>query len=134
MKKTLKVLPTMATVLAIAVSLARDPDSGINWVMVVNGEQGFHAASSAGGARHVDRPNAHRRGDRQRRRQRRAPPHRARNHRQGDGAPVATVTQTIFCRGDGGFGGPPRRRRRRIRFRRARRTWCAISARARKWR
>jgi acyl dehydratase len=24
------------------------------------------------------------------------------------GAPIATVTQTIFCRGDGGFGGPPR--------------------------
>jgi acyl dehydratase len=24
------------------------------------------------------------------------------------GEPVATVTQTTFCRGDGGFGGPPR--------------------------
>jgi acyl dehydratase len=24
------------------------------------------------------------------------------------GAPIGTVTQTIFCRGDGGFGGPPR--------------------------
>ncbi len=24
------------------------------------------------------------------------------------GAPVATLYQTTFCRGDGGFGGPPR--------------------------
>src|SRR4029077_4318148 len=24
------------------------------------------------------------------------------------GEPIATVTQTTFCRGDGGFGGPPR--------------------------
>ena len=40
-EKNLKVLPTMATVLAHSGSLARNPDSGINWVMVVNGEQGF---------------------------------------------------------------------------------------------
>ena len=40
-EKDLKVLPTMATVLAHSGSLARNPDSGINWVMVVNGEQGF---------------------------------------------------------------------------------------------
>ena len=31
----------MATVLAHSGSLARNPDSGIDWVMVVNGEQGF---------------------------------------------------------------------------------------------
>ena len=40
-EKNLKVLPTMATVLAHSGSLARNPHSGINWVMVVNGEQGF---------------------------------------------------------------------------------------------
>ena len=40
-EKNLKVLPTMATVLAHSGSLARNPDSGIDWVMVVNGEQGF---------------------------------------------------------------------------------------------
>ena len=40
-EKDLKALPTMATVLAHSGSLARNPDSGINWVMVVNGEQGF---------------------------------------------------------------------------------------------
>ena len=33
------------------------------------------------------------------------------------GEPIATITQTMFCRGDGGFGGPPRENAaRRIRF------------------
>jgi len=27
---------------------------------------------------------------------------------KASGAPIATVTQTTFCRADGGFGGPPR--------------------------
>src|SRR5580658_7777533 len=40
-EKNLKVLPTMATVIGHSGSLARNPDSGIDWVMVVNGEQGF---------------------------------------------------------------------------------------------
>jgi acyl dehydratase len=107
-EKDLKVLPTMATVLAHSGSLARNPDSGIDWVMVVNGEQGFtlHRPLAAHGTligrtRIVDvidkgagkgalllteREIAD----------------------KATGAPVATVTQTIFCRGDGGFGGPPR--------------------------
>src|SRR5579872_7526124 len=51
-EKNLKVLPTMATVLAHSGSLVRNPDSGINWVMVVNGEQGFtlHRPLAAEGA------------------------------------------------------------------------------------
>src|SRR5271167_4927181 len=40
-EKDLKVLPTMATVIGHSGSLVRHPDTGINWVMVVNGEQGF---------------------------------------------------------------------------------------------
>src|ERR1700728_5183653 len=40
-EKDLKVLPTMATVIGHSGSLARNPDSGINWLMAVNGEQGF---------------------------------------------------------------------------------------------
>src|ERR1700677_5162141 len=48
-EKNLKVLPTMATVLAHSGSLARNPDSGINWVMVVNGEQGFTLEGPLGG-------------------------------------------------------------------------------------
>jgi acyl dehydratase len=107
-EKNLKVLPTMATVLAHSGSLVRNPDSGINWVMVVNGEQGFtlHRPLAAEGAllgrtRIVDVID--------------------KGAGKGallltereitdkvTGARVATVTQTIFCRGDGGFGGPAR--------------------------
>lgn len=108
-EKNLKVLPTMATVLGHTGSLARNPDTGINWIMVVNGEQGFtlHRPLAGHGVvvgrtrivdvidkgvgkgalllterRITDKPS---------------------------GELIATVTQTIFCRGDGGFGGPPRR-------------------------
>jgi acyl dehydratase len=107
-EKNLKVLPTMATVLGHAGSVARIADSGINWVMVVNGEQGFtihrplaghgvvvgHARivevidKGAGkGALILTERNI---------------------TDKASGALIATVTQTIFCRGDGGFGGPPR--------------------------
>jgi len=107
-EKNLKVLPTMATVLGHSGSLVRNPDTGINWVMVVNGEQGFtlHRPLAGQGVvigrtRIVD----------------------VADKGAGKGALlfterkvsdkttgdlIATVTQTIFCRGDGGFGGPPR--------------------------
>ena len=107
-EKNLKALPTMATVLAHSGSLARNPDSGINWVMVVNGEQGFtlHRPLAAHGTligrtRIVDvidkgaGKGALLLTERE-------------ITDKATGAPVATVTQTIFCRGDGGFGGPPR--------------------------
>jgi acyl dehydratase len=107
-EKNLKVLPTMATVIGHSGSLARNPDSGINWVMVVNGEQGFTLNRPLAGAgvvvghtrivevidkgagkgalllterKIVDKAS---------------------------GASIGVVTQTVFCRGDGGFGGPPR--------------------------
>src|ERR1700756_3534359 len=40
-EKNLKVLPTMATVIGHSTALAGNPDTGIDWLMVVNGEQGF---------------------------------------------------------------------------------------------
>ena len=40
-EKNLKVLPTMATVIGHSTTLARNPNTGIDWLMVVNGEQGF---------------------------------------------------------------------------------------------
>src|ERR1700753_796646 len=40
-EKHLKVLPTMATVIGHSPFLAGNPDTGIDWLMVVNGEQGF---------------------------------------------------------------------------------------------
>jgi acyl dehydratase len=100
------VLPTMATVLGYGGSWARE--AGIDQVKVVNGEQGFtlHRPLQTGGTligqtrilevidkgagkgalifseRHVTD--------------------------MATGELVATISQTAFCRGDGGFGGPPR--------------------------
>jgi hypothetical protein len=37
-EKNLKALPTMATVIGHSGALAQSPDSGIDWLMVVNGE------------------------------------------------------------------------------------------------
>jgi len=107
-EKKLKVLPTMATVIGHSGSLARNPNAGIDWVKVVNGEQGFtlHRPLDAsnvivGHTRLVE----------------------VIDKGAGKGAlllterkitdkktgeAIATVTQTIFCRGDGGFGGPSR--------------------------
>jgi acyl dehydratase len=107
-EKKLKVLPTMATVIGHSGSLARNPNAGIDWVKVVNGEQSFtlHRPLDAsdvivGHTRLVE----------------------VIDKGAGKGAlllterkitdkktgeAIATVAQTIFCRGDGGFGGPPR--------------------------
>jgi acyl dehydratase len=107
-EKNLKVLPTMATVIASSGSLARHPDSGINWVMVVNGEQGFtlhrplraqdtvightriveviDKGAGKGALLLTEREITD----------------------KNSGERIATITQTVFCRGDGGFGGPPR--------------------------
>ena len=71
-EKNLKVLPTMAAVLGYAGFWARDRDTGIDWVKVVNGEQGVMLHRPLAGQGTVDRPPAHRRGDRQGRRQGRA--------------------------------------------------------------
>ena len=107
-EKNLKVLPTMATVLGHSGSLARNPDSGINWVMVVNGEQGFTLERPLGGegtvigrTRILDVID-------------KGPGKGALLMTERDitdkttGAAIGKVTQTIFCRGDGGFGGPAR--------------------------
>jgi len=107
-EKNLKVLPTMATVLGHTGSLVRDPHTGIDWVMVVNGEQGFtlhrplagqgvvigrtriveviDKGAGKGALLFTERDITD----------------------KATGESVATITQTIFCRGDGGFGGPPR--------------------------
>jgi len=105
-EKNLKVLPTMATVLGYGGSWARD--AGIDQVKVVNGEQGFKLyrplsahGTLIGRTRIVDvidkgaGKGALLLTERE-------------ITDKATGAPVATVTQTIFCRGDGGFGGLPR--------------------------
>jgi acyl dehydratase len=103
-----KVLPTFPVVAAQPGFWARELDSGIDWVKVVHGEHDLvlHRPMPARGT--------------------------VRSHTRvievidkgaGKGALVisqrqlndkatgqhyATITQTTFCRGDGGFGGPPR--------------------------
>ena len=105
-EKKLKVLPTMATVLGYGVSWARE--AGIDQLRVVNGEQGFtlHKPLQPEGTvvghsriiEVIDKGagkgalilNERKISD------------------KATGELIATVTQTAFCRGDGGFGGPPR--------------------------
>jgi acyl dehydratase len=107
-EKNLKVLPTMATVLAHSGSLARSPDSGIDWVMVVNGEQGFTLERPLSGeGALIGRTKIVEVIDKGAGKGALLLTERTITDKTS-GALVATVTQTIFCRGDGGFGGPPR--------------------------
>ena len=107
-EKNLKVLPTMATVLAHSGSLARNPDSGINWVMVVNGEQGFTLERPlAGEGVVIGRTRIVEVIDKGAGKGALLFTERKITDK-ATGALIGTVTQTMFCRGDGGFGGPPR--------------------------
>ena len=107
-EKNLKALPTFACLLGYPGFWVRDLDTGIDWVKIVNGEQGFTLnapvkprGTVVGKTRIVE----------------------VIDKGEGKGAVVyterkitdkasggllATVTQTTFCRADGGFGGPPR--------------------------
>jgi acyl dehydratase len=107
-EKNLKVLPTMATVLSHPGFWARRADTGIDWLKVVNGEQGItlHKALAGQGTvigrqrivEVIDKGAG-----------KGALVFSEREIADGaTGEPIATVTHTMFCRGDGGFGGPPR--------------------------
>ena len=107
-EKNLKALPTFALVQGYSAYWLRNPQSGVNWTKVVHGEQGLKLhkpvvpqGSVIGRTRIVEVVD---KGD-------------------GKGALVfserkvtdrasgellATLTQTTFCRADGGFGGPKR--------------------------
>ena len=107
-EKNLKVLPTMAAVLGYVGFWARDRDTGIDWVKIVNGEQGvtlhrplkgentvvghqrvvevIDKGAGKGALVYSERKVSD----------------------KATGELIATVTQTTFCRADGGFGGPPR--------------------------
>ena len=107
-EKNLKVLPTMATVIGYSGSLARHPDSGINWLMVVNGEQGFALKRPLKGEDAViGRTRIVEVIDKGAGKGALLLTERTITDK-ASGALIGTVTQTIFCRGDGGFGGPPR--------------------------
>jgi len=107
-EKNMKVLPTFAAVMGYAGFWTRDLDTGIDWVRIVNGEQGFtlHAplkpcGTMIGHTRILDVV------DKGAGKGALIYTERKITDKQ-TGTLVATVTQTTFARGDGGFGGPPR--------------------------
>ena len=107
-EKNLKALPTFACLLGYPGFWVRDLDTGIDWVRIVNGEQGFtlnapvkpegtvigktrileviDKGAGKGAVVYTERKITD----------------------KASGELLATVTQTTFCRADGGFGGPPR--------------------------
>src|ERR1700757_1069572 len=99
-EKNLKVLPTMAAVLGYVGFWARDLDTGIDWVKIVNGEQGVGLHRPLLGE------------DTATRRQRVANPidkgptkgalvnTERKVTNKATGELIATVTQTTFCRAD----------------------------------
>src|SRR5215467_717805 len=89
-EKDCKVLPTFAVVLGWPGFWARDLDTGIDWVKRVAGEtrvtEIIDKGAGKGALVYSERIVTD----------------------QATGERIATATQTTFCRGDGGFGGPPR--------------------------
>ena len=107
-EKNLKALPTFAAVLGYPGFWVRELDTGIDWVKIVNGEQGItlhqplkpsgtvigksriveiiDKGAGKGALVYTERKVTD----------------------KATGALIATVTQTTFARADGGFGGPPR--------------------------
>lgn len=107
-EKNLKVLPSMGAVLGHPGFWMRELATGIDWVRIVNGEQGVRLhrplptenvvvgrqrivevidkGAGKGALVFTERQISD----------------------KGTGEAIATVTQTTFCRADGGFGGPPR--------------------------
>lgn len=107
-EKNLRALPTQATVLGYPGFWIHELDTGIDWVKVVHGEQGvtLHRPLAPTGkiightrvTEIIDK----------------GPDKGALLYTErritdaATGELVATLTQTTFCRGDGGFGGPSR--------------------------
>src|SRR5262245_14043350 len=107
-EKNLRALPTFAAMLGYPGFWVRDLDTGIDWVRIVNGEQGvvLHRPIAPTGTvigktritEVIDKGQG-----------KGALAYTVREVTdKATGALVATVTQTTFCRADGGFGGPPR--------------------------
>jgi acyl dehydratase len=103
-----RVLPTFAVVLGWPGFWARDLDTGIDWVKLVAGEQGLRlhrplkpCGTVIGKTRVTEIID-------------KGPGKGALVYSErvvtdrATGETIATATQTTFCRGDGGFGGPPR--------------------------
>ena len=111
-ERDLLAFPTMSVVLGYPGFWVRDPRTGIDWIKVVHGEQrlAMHAPLPASGVIIGRSRNTHvvdKGADKG------ALVITERTLHDEAGACLATLTQTTFCRGDGGFGGgddgPPAR-------------------------
>jgi acyl dehydratase len=104
----LKLLPTFAIVLGWPGFWARDLDTGIDWVKLVAGEQGLvlHRPLPPRGTV-VGKTRVTEIIDKGVGKGALVYSERILSD-QANGEKIATVTQTTFCRGDGGFGGPAR--------------------------
>ncbi len=107
-EKDFRILPTFAVVLGWPGFWARDLDTGIDWVKLVAGEQGLklHRPLAPRGTV-VGRTRVTEVIDKGAGKGALVYSERIVTDK-ASGEPIATVTQTTFCRGDGGFGGPPR--------------------------
>jgi len=107
-EKSIKLLPTFAVVLGWPGFWARDLDSGIDWVKLVAGEQGLvlHRPPAPRGTV-VGKTRVTEIIDKGPGKGALVISQRKLNDK-ATGSLYATITQTTFCRGDGGFGGPPR--------------------------
>jgi acyl dehydratase len=110
-EKQLKALPTMAVVIGYPGFWAKELDTGIDWVKVVAGEHSLvlHKPLQPSGTvtshtrvlEIVDKGAG-----------KGAIIYSERTiDDKATGERIATIGQTTFCRGDGGFGGPPRETR-----------------------
>jgi len=107
-EKNLKVLPSFAVMLGYSPFWLRDSQTGVTWSKVVHGEHGFvlHRQLTGEGAvigrtRVVDVIDKGEGKGALVLSERRVAD-------DATGEAIATITQTTFCRADGGFGGPPR--------------------------
>src|SRR5256885_11124096 len=107
-EKHLRVLPTMAVVIGYPGFWAKELDTGIDWVKVVAGEHSLvlHRPLTPSGTVAsrtrvldvIDKGAG-----------KGAIVYSERTiDDKASGERIATIVQTTFCRGDGGFGGPPR--------------------------
>jgi acyl dehydratase len=106
-EKDFKVLSTFAVVLGWPGFWARDLDTGIDWVKLVAGEQGLtlHRPLKPRGTV-VGKTRVTEIIDKGAGKGALVYSERVVTD-QATGERIATATQTTFCRGDGGFGGPP---------------------------
>jgi acyl dehydratase len=107
-EKSLKVLPTFAAVLGWPGFWLRDLDTGVDWVKLVAGEQALVVQRPLlGRGTAIGRTRVTEIIDKGAGKGALIYSERALIDATS-GETIATVTQTTFCRGDGGFGGPPR--------------------------